>query len=1417
MGDENIFDELEAFLDEAAPPPVPNQNESSSVTTPMANTTTPGQTPNMNEYSPSGHGGGFGASGGSVSTTMMNNGYPSSGVSRTTKAVLGERLGERLRNQLGGRGENSSNGDLKRKMPDELGGTNDGTFNKAPKLEIKDEPLQQQGNGMFMKSDIKEETSGSQLEAILGLNPSASHKPELGMSNGATMDVKQEYSQPPNKPPPTQGTGILAQALAGPPRVRTNTPNTNMSTCQGYPGRLGMGGNPTSFGGGRDVNSMRNQTDPQSLKALHKLQEVSKDPTLDPSKKQKRALEIINETPKVRQVLEWIQGKNGKGNQQRTMGNLGSNDVLGPLQSSGYPQNGGGMGNCDPQMKASTLLPNSDPSMNGSGGNIATGHEFSPVPPCGNQPGSPMNLNDSGVIMGQEMQKHRMHQWEMNQQQVGGVNQRPQHPSPNVMIGPQGGGVPTTQFVHGSGMGARGMGPSNGVNGYGVPTGMNNNPHMYNQAPNMIVGNNPGQNWSLMRQQPGMSKPSGIPPPTYPYRTPVNVRMERGNIRGISPTIGGYLTHSPGQSNAFNGNCAPSGPQMRGGFPVGSPIGDQYPVRNPSFPNTMYGGSSSNQNMENGMPQMSVRMNVGFSNNPHVDGMSYQNGGQVGQNLGEPHYINPMQVSRNGQTGGGGNLVANQSMGSPMGNPNEFQRGMMHPNNPNLVRPPGHHMSPVAGARTAIPHTSPMVQQHLVSQGNVNGLPQSINPGSPAQRMIQGNGSNNGGVFPANNGLPPPNMTVPDADIQRFGHAAPPNYFNAENVGDGASGTNANSSFHPIHHSGTNQMCQPQQRSQSNQQLGGQVQNSFIAGGSNADGNNGNYSPYNNYKSNGHGNNIGINDPSLRNSADNSGSTNLQQINNGWKQSATELRKTLRTRLNQALLNQGNPNAQQVAASVEQKAFMQSNTQEDYTRKLAEWLANVFSRGGGEAIENNGSNNIEENPSHQNDDYQQAYVEKEKEMNTTGNSQQNQQMFNLNQAPNIAKIDSPSTTSATTADSTTLKEALSNVSTTNLPSTENNNDDSSCKTEMDLFSSNNIDENINNDPSVDSGLDNTGNSSLCKTNPILADLLPGCSENQSFDSQGTSNFMKQADDEETETLDDSYKKAPNVMIGSIKDTCSSVSTSNPAPTSNSSNYNMPSISTTSNSSSTSLSASCSSSSASITTSSSSQSSPCTDVRTASTSVSSHTASTTSSSKPCDSPSMTFAGNSTKIDENLTASLENSSIPTTTTSSSQAFQSPANFPVPAIESNDTGHKGQHQTLGQAPSVSSAVTITSNNHSLTTVANKGSAMVTPVRRPSGKGINGQQSANQASQITNPGSSTVLPTLSGSINGQLPNANNSAVAGQNNIQPHSVDSGIGSPRSIASSTLYSPKIQGTSPSLNPISETLTSSASPPDKGSS
>jgi hypothetical protein len=50
---------------------------------------------------------------------------------------------------------------------------------------------------------------------------------------------------------------------------------------------------------------------------------------------------------------------------------------------------------------------------------------------------------------------------------------------------------------------------------------------------------------------------------------------------------------------------------------------------------------------------------------------------------------------------------------------------------------------------------------------------------------------------------------------------------------------------------------------------------------------------------------------------------------------------------------------------------------------------------------------------------------------------------------------------------------------------------------------------------------------------------------------------------------------------------------------------------------------------------------------------------------------------------------------------------------------------------------------------------------------------------------------------VNGRRPSGK-----GSNNNNPHSVDSGIGSPRSTTSSSLYSPKLHGTSPSLTALS---------------
>ena len=53
MGDENIFDELEAFLDDI-PSTVTNQSEPSAVTKPITSSSNTCQTTNSNQFSPSG-------------------------------------------------------------------------------------------------------------------------------------------------------------------------------------------------------------------------------------------------------------------------------------------------------------------------------------------------------------------------------------------------------------------------------------------------------------------------------------------------------------------------------------------------------------------------------------------------------------------------------------------------------------------------------------------------------------------------------------------------------------------------------------------------------------------------------------------------------------------------------------------------------------------------------------------------------------------------------------------------------------------------------------------------------------------------------------------------------------------------------------------------------------------------------------------------------------------------------------------------------------------------------------------------------------------------------------------------------------------------------------------------------------------
>ena len=1434
MEGDNIFDELEDFLNDAVPANNSNQNESSHATTLIANT--PGQQSNTNQFNP----GAVRGAGGNSTPSMMGNGYNAPGCKPTTKAVLGERIGERLRNQLGGRGEHPiNNADLKRKLDEGIGGPNDPIYNKAPKLEIKDEAQSPHGNSMI-KTEIKEEHSNSQLEAILGLNGPSSgpkYKSDINL-NGGGGDVKSEYASIPQKPPPTQG-GLLQQALMNKQPLVRESGSSNSLPMFNDGRNLRMPGMNTNGLHGAKSNlessgGMSSQMDPQALNAIRRLKELAKDPTLNHESKQAEASKIIKENPKVVQFLKWMQ--NGKGNQRQSLAQtIGTNDLFSGLQSAGSSQKGGMVNvNYDQQVNSGGMLGHPESSING-GGTVGTGHDFSPSTQlqCPMQPRSPMNnFNESmgGIMGGNDIQKQRMQQqWEIQQQQqMGGINQRLQHAPPNVMCGPQVGGVPTTQYVHGPPIGTGPINQVSASNGYGSPSGMNSPNMNYQQAPNMIVGHNQGQNWAMMRQ-PGVTKQPAAPPPNYPYRAP-NVRLDRGNIRGISPTIGGYPTQSPGQSNdfrqgnqAFMGSCPP----IRQNFPPGNPnMMDQYPVRAPNngFSNAMYGGPNSTQGLENGGIPMSVRLGVGYSNGPHGEAMSYQNGSQGGP-IGDYVNMNQMQVSRNGQNirGSGGGLLVSQGMGSPMGN-HEFtlsqQRGMIQPNMARNSSIP----CQAVGGRTSIPHTSPMVQQHLVSQGNMNGLSQGNC--SPVQRMMHVNASNNGSNgsgFSSSNGLAPPNMTVPDTDVKRFAPAPPPNYFNNQNSpNDGISGPNNCGNFNSNQTSGASQLNPSPQRVQPQQHLGGQVQNSLVSGGNNGDGNNGSFSAHNT-KSNGQARAIGNeNQHAFGSPSDNSNAAQSQQVSSGWKQNATELRKGLLTRLHQTLQSQGNPNAQAVAESVERDAFTRSGSQEAYTMKLAEWLANVFRQSGGDQPENTGVRTIDEQQQ-QPGNFQQGIQTQENDVNKEVNPQmqqhpQNQQMTSTSCLPGN---DTPSSTlsNSVAADSTTLQEALSRVSTSNISPSECPNNNNSCKPEMENLSSDNTRDTIKKELSVDIGLKNTSNSSLSKTNPILADLLPATLKEASFDNPEPSTIVKGKENEEMKSSDENSNNTSTIITGCGKEINSSVSTPTAGPPSNSSIYNMPSVSPKSGcSSSTSSSVTSCSSSSNITTTSSPQSSNPVEVRSGPASISAHTNTSLPSSKASNSPGMTFSGNQMKNSDNTSSiSPGNSSAVTTTTSSSLAFHSSTNFSVPVVDSNENCAK---QTTTQASVVSSAANVTSNNNCMTTTAaNKGSAMVTAVRRPSGKSMNGQQqSTNQAGQAGNTGIVTGLPALTTSLPGQLPNTNAPPVSGQSNIQPHSVDSGIGSPRSIASSTLYSPKIQGTSPSLNnPNPEILTSSSSPQDKGSS
>ena len=155
------------------------------------------------------------------------------------------------------------------------------------------------------------------------------------------------------------------------------------------------------------------------------------------------------------------------------------------------------------------------------------------------------------------------------------------------------------------------------------------------------------------------------------------------------------------------------------------------------------------------------------------------------------------------------------------------------------------------------------------------------------------------------------------------------------------------------------------------------------------------------------------------------------------------------------------------------------------------------------------------------------------------------------------------------------------------------------------------------------------------------------------------------------------------------------------------------------------------------------------------------------SSPANSTVMTTVSNNSSMSSSASSA-------TTTTSSTMSSNSTFQCPVPPSQQSEINDKSSVTTV--ASSMASSVT------------------ATPTVRPTSvvpSSQNGQNGQNQPQQQTR--------RISGSGSMQQPGLPISSIG--NN--PQSVDSGIGlgSPRSItsgSSSTLYSPKIQGTSPSL-------------------
>ena len=190
------------------------------------------------------------------------------------------------------------------------------------------------------------------------------------------------------------------------------------------------------------------------------------------------------------------------------------------------------------------------------------------------------------------------------------------------------------------------------------------------------------------------------------------------------------------------------------------------------------------------------------------------------------------------------------------------------------------------------------------------------------------------------------------------------------------------------------------------------------------------------------------------------------------------------------------------------------------------------------------------------------------------------------------------------------------------------------------------------------------------------------------------------------------------------------------------------------------------------------------------------------------------GESSLIDTSVSALLDG-----------QTMTTPSECPIksPSSSSSETRSTSSSSPVSSATKMSSPSISTSSNSILNSKFSRppsSNAEADPTKPGSSASPNHPNSSpiyssNSTSLRPNTGV-TAARRQSGKL-GQSQGTTTIPMPNMGTNNPHSVDSGISSPRSNSSSTLYSPKIQGTSPSLaTQASDSASTTTSSPDKAS-